>query len=134
MTNETTATTKIIHLSPQESMALQQMSQEEHVPETVLLKKLVLESLSRRRLEWACAAYARGEIDLSSAARYADVSVYEMMDELRRREIEMVSVEQFLDGLESLSEMFDLPALREAAAELREQPESETRINNSQGA
>lgn len=74
---------------------------------------MVLESLARRRLEWACAACARGEIDLSSVARYAGVSIYEMMDELRRRGIEMLSVEQFLDGLENLADLFELPELRE---------------------
>ena len=120
MVSQTVA--KTIYLSPQEEKALREMSREEHVSEAVLLKKLVLESLARRRLEWACAAYARGEIDLSSAARYANVSIYEMMDELRRRGIEMVSVEQFLDDLENLAELFELPALREVAIELREQP------------
>ncbi len=115
--------TKTIYLSPQEDMALRQMSREEHVPETALLKKLVLESLTRRRLEWACQAYARGELDLSSAARYADVDIYEMMDELRRRGIQMISTEQFLDGLENLADLFELPELREAATELRERPE-----------
>ena len=47
----------------------------------VLLKKLVLEGLARRRLEWAYAAYARGEVDIDGAARYADISVYKMIDE-----------------------------------------------------
>jgi len=114
--------TKIIHLSSQEDMALRQMSREEHVPETALLKKLVLESLTRRRLEWACRAYARGELDLSSAAQYADVNIYEIMDELLRRGIQMISVEQFLDGLENLADLFELPELRDVATELRERP------------
>lgn len=91
--------------------------------EKEILHPLVAESLSHRRLEWACAAYACGEIDLSAAARYADVSVYEIMDELRRRGIEMVSVEQFLDGLENLADLFELPELREVSIELRGEPE-----------
>ena len=114
---------KTIRLSSEEDMALRQMSREEHVPETVLLKKLILESLAHRRLEWACAAYARGDIDLGAAARYADVSTYEMMDELRQRGIEMVSVEQFLDGLGNLADLFELPALREVAIESHERPD-----------
>ena len=118
----TQSITKTIRLSPEEGAALEQMSREEHLPETTLLKKLVLEGLARRRLEWACAAYARGEVDIGGAARYADLSVYEMIDELKRRDIEMVSPEQFLDGLEDLADLFDMPKLHEVADELRASP------------
>ena len=118
----TQSITKTIRLSPAEGAALEQMSREEHLPETTLLKKLVLEGLARRRLEWACAAYARGEVDIGGAARYAELSVYEMIDELKRRDIEMVSPEQFLDGLEDLADLFDMPELHEVADELRASP------------
>lgn len=112
------AVTKTIRLSPEEERALEQMSREEHLSETVLLKKLVSESLARRRLDWACAAYARGEIDIRGAAHYAGLSIYEMLDELKRRDVEIVSPEQFLDGLADLADLFDLPELREVAGEL----------------
>lgn len=95
------------------------MSHEEHLSETTLLKKLVLEGLARRRLEWACRAYARGEVDIGGAARYAGLSVYEMLDELKRRDVELVSPEQFLDGLEDLADLFDMPELHEVTSELR---------------
>jgi len=113
------AVTKTIRLSPEEEMALQQVSREEHLPEVVLLKKMVSEGLARRRLDWACAAYARGEIDIRGAAHYADLSIYEMLDELKQRDIEIVSPGQFLTGLEDLADLFDLPELREVADELR---------------
>jgi predicted HTH domain antitoxin len=115
----THAVTKTIRLSPEEARALEQIGREEHLSETVLLKKLVSESLSRRRLNWVCEAYARGEIDMRGAARYAGLSVYEMLDELKRRDIEIVSPEQFLDGLADLADLFDLPELREVASELQ---------------
>ncbi len=113
------AVTKTIRLSPEEERALEQMSREEHLSETVLLKKLVSESLARRRLDWACAAYARGEIDIRGAAHYAGLNIYEMLDELKRRDVEIVSPDQFLDGLADLADLFDLPELREVAGELR---------------
>jgi predicted HTH domain antitoxin len=113
------AVTKTIRLSPEEERALEQMSREEHLSETVLLKKLVSESLARRRLEWACAAYARGEIDIRDAAHYAGLNIYEMLDELKRRDIEIVSPQQFLDGLADLADLFDLPELGEVAGEFR---------------
>jgi predicted HTH domain antitoxin len=112
----------MLHLSPEEGMVLKQMSREEHLPEATLLRKFVVESLARRRLDWACAAYARGEIDLRGAACYAGLSVYEMLDELKCRNIQMVSPEQFLDGLDDLAALFDLPELREAASEVRSSP------------
>ncbi len=115
----TQSITKTIRLSPEEGAVLEQMSREEHLPETTLLKKLVLAGLARRRLEWACAAYARGEVDIHGAANYAGLSVYEMLDELKQRDIEIVSPEQFLDGLEDLADLFDMPELREVADELR---------------
>jgi len=75
--------------------------------------------MTSRRLDWACAAYARGEIDIRGAARYAGLSIYEMLNELKRRDIEIVSPGQFLAGLEDLADLFDLPKLREVADELR---------------
>ena len=118
MTTQTV--TKTIRLSPEEGQALEQLSREEHLPESTLLRKLVLDGLARRRLDWACAAYARGEIDIRSAARYTRLNIYEMLDELKRRDIEIVSPEQFLDGLEDLADLFDMPELREVAGELRD--------------
>ena len=105
-----------IRLSPEESVLLGLMSREDHLSETVLLHKLVSESLARRRLDWACAAYGRCEIDVRGSALYSGLSLYEMLDELKRRGIEIASSEQFLDGLNDLADLFDLPELRAAAA------------------
>jgi predicted HTH domain antitoxin len=58
-------------------------------------------------------------VDIGGAARYANISIYEMIDELKQRDIEMVSPEQFLNGLEDLADLFDMPELREVAGELR---------------
>lgn len=62
-----------------------------------------------------------GELDLGSAARYAEVSLYEMMAELHRRGIETTTFEQVVDGLETLVEGFgeDNEVTRRAIAELR---------------
>jgi len=75
-------------------------------------------------LEHACRAYARGEVNLSQAARHADVSVEEMMRELEQRGIDYgPTTEQFLDRLETLAVEFDAPGLGQVAAELREHQE-----------
>ena len=72
------------------------------------------------RLEHACALYQRGQLNLSGAARYANVGVEQMMRELTRRGVEhSPSVEQFANGVETLADLFDKDGLRAAAAEAR---------------
>jgi len=73
-------------------------------------------------LERACTLYQRGQLNLSGAAYYARIGVEQMMRELTRRGIEhSPSVEQFVDGLETLADLFDKDGLRAAAAEVRKQ-------------
>jgi|Deesub1362B_J571_1020462.scaffolds.fasta_scaffold34456_2 predicted HTH domain antitoxin len=113
-----------VNLSPEEASWLRKISREEHLPESALLKKLVLDGLERLRLERACTAYARGEADLTGAARYAGISVTQMMEELERRGISYSpSFDDFLDGLESLLDTFgDDEATRRVIARFRAQP------------
>jgi predicted HTH domain antitoxin len=117
--------TRTIELAADEAITIRQISAAEHLPEDFLLKKFVLDSIASYRRQQAIQAYRRGELDLSRAARYADISVYEMMDELRRQGIPLNrSVDKFLDGLEGFVEDFgDGEVLRQAIARLREQPE-----------
>jgi predicted HTH domain antitoxin len=110
---------RTIRLSPQEDTLLTRMSQEEHLSPGTLLKKLVLDGIGRQRVEWACAAYKRGELGIAGAARYAGLNVYEMLDELKRRNVQIVSSEQFLDGLDDLAELYNLPELGDVASQAR---------------
>ena len=113
-----------VRLTPEEDTVLQRVSHVERLPETALLHKFVLDGLAHYRLEHACRAYARGEVNLSQAARYADVSVEEVMHELEQRGIDYgPTTEQFLDGLETLAAEFDAPELGQVVADLRERPE-----------
>jgi len=116
--------TETIQLTPAERKELQQASQEVYLTPSALAKKLVLEGLARWRLERAIQFYANGEASLSGAARYARVSVYQLMRELRRRRIPITPpAEDFLHGLENVAALFDAPDLHEVAVELREHPE-----------
>jgi hypothetical protein len=66
-----------------------------------------VEGLAHYRLEEAVQAYSRGELDLSAAARHAGISVYQMLNELQRRDITPPAArEKFLDGLETLAQTF----------------------------
>jgi len=117
--------TRTIKLAPNEMAAVRQISLDEHLPEDALLKKLVLDSVARYRRQRAVQAYQRGELDLSRAARYAEISVYEMMDKLRRQGIPINrSVDKFLDGLEGFADDFGgAKTLRQAVLRWREQSE-----------
>ncbi len=117
-------TTVIVRLTDQEISVLRQLSQAENLPQDVLLRKWVLDGLNRMRLERACTAYERGELNLSGAAHYAGIGVERMMRELTRRGIDHgPSTEQFVDGLETLADLFGKDELRGAAAHVREQEE-----------
>lgn len=88
----------------------------------VLLQKFVRDGLGRHRIDLAVRAYANGELNLSGAARYAGIGVEEMMRKLERRGIDYgPTVEQFLDGLETLADDFGVDELRQVAAEMRRQ-------------
>lgn len=123
-TSNETVIKREIQLTEEENKQLRQLSQVEHLPEQVLLRKWVLEGLKQLRLERACDLYEQGQLNLSGAAHYADVGVEQMMRELTRRGIASgPSVEQFVDGLETLADVFNKDELRAAAAEVRRQEE-----------
>lgn len=121
---DATTVARKIQLTDEEDKQLRQLSQAEHLPEDALLRKWVLDGLAYTRLEHACILYQRGQLNLSGAARYANVGVEQMMRELTRRGIEHgPSVEQFTDGLETLADLFDKDELHAAAAKTRKQEE-----------
>jgi hypothetical protein len=124
---KTRLVTKSVRLSPEESKELRRISEKEFISEAALMRKLICEGLARYRLESAISAYMRGELDLSSAARYAGVSVYQIMNEIQRRGIAISSsIEKFLDGLQALAESFDgSDELLQAIARMRSEVESE---------
>lgn len=117
-----------IMLTSDEAKILKHVSEADHIPEDVLIKKFVLDGLAEYRIDFACRAYARGRLNLSGAARVAGIGVEEMMNHLDRRGIEWRPTrEQFLDGLEALAESFDNETLRRVVQEERaRQPESST--------
>ncbi len=99
--------TKSVRISIQESAILKKMSKVEGVSEAALLRRFVREGLAAHILEQAIIAYTRGEADLSAAAKYANVSVYHFMNEIKQRDIAPpAEAEKFVDGLKTLVEIF----------------------------
>ena len=121
MPNNKQIVTKSIRFAPEESEVLKRISNTQHLSETALMKKFVLEGIARYRLEEALRAYSQGEVDLSAAAYHAGISVYQMLNELQRRGITPgAAAEKFLDGLDTLAETFGgSEALLQTIAEMR---------------
>ncbi|MCI0394479.1 MAG: hypothetical protein L0332_29945 [Chloroflexi bacterium] len=115
--------TKSVRLNQQESELLAQISEQEGVSEAAILKRFVREGLVQYRLEEAVAVYEQGEADLQAAARYAGISVYQMMAELQKRDIAPpAAAEKFIEGLRTLVETFGgSEALRQTIAEYEQQ-------------
>ncbi len=99
--------TKSVRISVEEEAILEKMSEAEGVSEAALLRRFVREGLAAHILEQAIVAYTRGEADLSAAAKFADVSVYHFMNELKQWDIAPpAEAEKFVDGLKTLVETF----------------------------
>ncbi len=98
---------RTVRLTLKERALIKRISSATQLPESALMKKFVLEGVTRYRVDEAIAAYQRGEIDLSRAARYSQVSVYQMLDEMRRRGIPInASEEKLISGLRGFASDF----------------------------
>ena len=67
--------TKSVRFSAEESALIERVSQREHLPEGTFVRKLVLDGLSRYRLDDAVERYEAGESNLGQAAQAAGVTV-----------------------------------------------------------
>lgn len=66
---------------------IEYVSQQEALRKSDVARKWLIEGLRRWKLDQAVSQYQRGEISLERAAEEAGLSLYAMMDELRRRGI-----------------------------------------------
>jgi hypothetical protein len=116
----TNTITKSIRIGINDSEKLKQISEEEGVSEAAILKRFVLQGIAEKRLEKAILAYEQGEADLSAAAEYAEISIYQMMRELTKRDIAPpASAEKFIEGLKTLVNTFGgSDALRQTISSL----------------
>jgi predicted HTH domain antitoxin len=98
---------KSVRLTQEEASLLRQVSQAELISEAALMRKFVLQGLRRYRLDQAIKRYQEGELDLSTAAQAADLSIRELMWELNRRGVDIYGLEsRLVEGLGVLAEAF----------------------------
>ena len=98
--------TKSVRLSRDESALLAEVSAREHLAEGTLLRKWVLEALSRARLDSAIANYSAGEINLGEAAARAGVNMARLLAELDARGVDTISPAHFRASLGNLFDTF----------------------------
>ncbi|MGH2352016.1 MAG: hypothetical protein ACRDJN_10440 [Chloroflexota bacterium] len=111
--------TKSVRFTPEETALIEQVSEREHLAEGAVLRKLVLDGLTRYRLEQAITAYRDGNVNLGEAAQQAGVSVQRLLTELDRRGVDTISPTHFRTSLDNLMDRFGgSPELRAARAEL----------------
>jgi predicted HTH domain antitoxin len=66
---------------------LDEIAYREQIDRTTLARKMLTEGIQRWRIEYAIASYQRGEITKARAAELANVSIYDILDEVRQRGI-----------------------------------------------
>jgi len=76
-----------LRIETQVAHELERIAEAEALRRTDLIRKYLIEGIRRWKLEQAITRYQRGEITLERAAVDAGLSLYEMMDQLRRRGI-----------------------------------------------
>ena len=111
---------KTIRLTPEEAEEFSKICQEEPFTESALMKRLVLEGLTRYKLEKAIAAYTRREISIGEGAAMAGISYNRFEKELWDRHIMVLKDPQFLQTLASLGESFEQPQLFQAIRTVKE--------------
>lgn len=86
---------------------LEHIAAEEQIDRTSAARKLLTEGAQRWRLEHALHLYEQGQITKERAAEMAGVSIYDILDELRRRgTVAQYSLEELREDLALLQQRY----------------------------
>lgn len=90
-----------------DSMVLEQVAREEKTDKTTALRKLFSMGAKQYKLEKAIKQYQEGKASMGKAAEIAEISLWEMMEELKARSIlNPISKEQYDEGLKNLKKVW----------------------------
>lgn len=82
---------------------IEEVAREEKTDKTTALKRLFGLGAKQYKLEKAINQYREGKISIGKAAENAEISLWEMMDELKERNIaNPLGEEEFKEGLKNL--------------------------------
>lgn len=76
-----------LRIPPELAREIEMIAEQEALHKTDVMRKYLVEGVRRWKLERAIARYQQRQISLERAAVDAGLSLYELMDELRRRSI-----------------------------------------------
>lgn len=107
--------TKSVRLTPEESAALAQLSEQTMATESALLKRWVQQGMRAQKLDLAIHAYMDRRVDVRGAAAMAEVSYNRFAHELQARRIVILEEERFLERTLFLAKAFSDEALQLAA-------------------
>jgi len=97
-----------ITFSEEEMKLLKNISNNEHIPENVLVKKLVLDGLEKHKIDEAVSMYEKKKANLNTAAWIAGLPVRDFMNELESRGVSLNLTPEMIDySLEILTKTFD---------------------------
>lgn len=86
---------------------IDKIAQEEHTDRSTTIRQLIEIGLSVKKLEKALDLYTKRKITLWKAAEIADRSLWEMIEEIKQRQIVVYTEEEARDDLRSI--FGDLP-------------------------
>lgn len=81
-------------LKKEEIEELNQISADEHLDRSALMRKFLLQQIKEYRLKNVSEKYRKGIVSLAEAATITRVSIYEMMEYCRREQIRPVEPSQ----------------------------------------
>lgn len=88
---------------------LDERAKKEHLDRTVILREFLEESIKIWKIKESVKLYKEGKISLSEAAKIAELSIDEMMDDLVKRGIRSdLTVEEYKESLDKAFKLFKI--------------------------
>ncbi|MFH1894970.1 MAG: UPF0175 family protein [archaeon] len=93
-------------LPKEDIFIIEAVSEEEKTDKTTALKKLLSLGAKKYKLDKSIKAYREGKISIGKAAETAGISLWEMMDELKAKNIaNPLTKEDYKEGLKNLEKL-----------------------------
>lgn len=97
-----------ITLSEDEVKLIKNISNDDHIPENILIKKLVLDGLDKYKIDRSIYMYENRKVNLNTASYFAGLSLRDFMNELESRGVALnLTPEMVTYSLDILAKAFD---------------------------
>lgn len=99
---------KSINFSKEQGEQLREITRQENISESSLLKKWIIEGIRRYKIDRAVQAYCDDLVDIRSGAKLAEIPYLQFVRELEKRRIAVLTDTTYLnEELIELAKMFD---------------------------